>query len=33
MAVIGLISDAMTSAVELKCKLGVAYEYGPTWYE
>jgi DNA polymerase I len=33
MAVISLISDAMTSAVELKCKLGVAYEYGPTWYE
>jgi len=33
MAVISLISDAMTSAVELKCKLGVAYEYGTTWYE
>jgi DNA polymerase-1 len=33
MAVIPLINDAMISAVELKCKLGVAYEYGPTWYE
>ena len=33
MQVIPLISEAMTSAVNLKCKLGVAYEYGPTWYE
>jgi DNA polymerase-1 len=33
MAVIPMINDAMTNAVELKCKLGVAYEYGPTWYE
>jgi DNA polymerase-1 len=33
MAVIALINDAMINAVELKCKLGVAYEYGPTWYE
>jgi len=33
MAVIPLINDAMINAVELKCKLGVAYEYGLTWYE
>jgi DNA polymerase-1 len=33
MQVIPLISEAMTSAVNLKCKLGVAYDYGPTWYE
>lgn len=33
MQVIPLINEAMINAIELKCKLGVAYEYGPTWYE
>lgn len=33
MQVIPLINDVMINAVKLDCKLGVAYSYGPTWYE